>query len=145
MNEVFFGVAPLEVSNVLLRKPYLWKKNSIYDSIPCYVIITLANTFYRIPKVASSIAIFFITAKKCSRIISQTRNFIFLMIRPQGKKKVVATASRKGSSAEQQQMDKVVEEYKDIFTSPIGVPLHCQVKPSIDLNLGALLPNGPIY
>jgi len=47
------------------------------------------------------------------------------MIHPQGKKKVVAMASRQGSSAQQQQTDKVVEEYKDIFTSPIGVPLHC--------------------
>jgi hypothetical protein len=42
-------------------------------------------------------------------------------------------------------MDKVVEEYEDIFTSPAGVPLHCQVKHPIDLTPGALLPNGPIY
>ena len=38
-----------------------------------------------------------------------------------------------------------MEEYKDIFTSPIGVPLHCQVKHPIDLTPGAPLPNGPIY
>lgn len=31
--------------------------------------------------------------------------------------------SRKGSSTQQQDMDKVVEEHKDIFSSPIGVPL----------------------
>jgi len=42
-------------------------------------------------------------------------------------------------------MDKVVEEYGDIFTSPAGVPLHCQVKHSIDLTPGALLLNGTIY
>jgi hypothetical protein len=42
-------------------------------------------------------------------------------------------------------MDKVVEEYEDIFTSPTGVPLHCQVKHPIDLTPGAPLPNGPIY
>eukprot|EP00253_Pinus_taeda_P022723 PITA_22723 len=42
-------------------------------------------------------------------------------------------------------MDKVVEEYEDIFTSHAGVPLHCQVKHSIDLNIGVPLPNGPIY
>eukprot|EP00253_Pinus_taeda_P027970 PITA_27970 len=42
-------------------------------------------------------------------------------------------------------MDKIVEEYEDIFTSPAGVPLHCQVKHSIDLTPGAPLPNGPIY
>eukprot|EP00253_Pinus_taeda_P021853 PITA_21853 len=42
-------------------------------------------------------------------------------------------------------MNKVVEEYKDIFASHIGVPLHCQVKHSIDLTLGAPLPDGLIY
>eukprot|EP00253_Pinus_taeda_P006928 PITA_06928 len=42
-------------------------------------------------------------------------------------------------------MDKVVEEYEDIFTSPVGVPLQCQVKHSIDLTPGVLLANGPIY
>ena len=67
------------------------------------------------------------------------------MIRPRGKKKIMATTSRHGSSARKQQMDKVVEEYEDIFTSPAGVPLHCQVKHPIDLTLGELLPNGPIY
>ena len=38
-----------------------------------------------------------------------------------------------------------MEEYQDIFTSPTGVPLHCQVKHPIDLTPGAPLPNGPIY
>ena len=42
-------------------------------------------------------------------------------------------------------MDEVMEEYRDIFTSPAGVPLHCQVKHSIDLTPGVALPNGPIY
>jgi hypothetical protein len=42
-------------------------------------------------------------------------------------------------------MNKVMEEYEDIFTSPAGVPLHCQVKHPIDLTPGAPLPNGPTY
>eukprot|EP00253_Pinus_taeda_P029798 PITA_29798 len=48
------------------------------------------------------------------------------MILPQGKKKMVATASRQGPSTKQLQMDKVMEEYEDIFTSPVGVPLNSQ-------------------
>ena len=69
------------------------------------------------------------------------------MIRSQGEKKVVATsmASTRDSATQQKQVDKVMEEYKDIFTSPNGVPLHCQVKHSIDLTPGAPLPNGPVY
>ena len=42
-------------------------------------------------------------------------------------------------------MDKVVEEYGEIFTSPKGVPLHCQVKQPIDMTPGAPLPNELIY
>jgi hypothetical protein len=41
-------------------------------------------------------------------------------------------------------MDKFVE-YEDIFMSPVGVPLHSQVKHPIDMTLGVSLPNGPIY
>jgi len=100
---------------------------------------------YRIPEVAPPTAISLITAKQCSKIISKTGKFVFLTIRPQGKKKTVATTSRQGPSARQLQMAKAVEEYIDIFASPIGVPLHCQVKHSIDLTSSTPLPNGMIY
>ena len=117
----------------------------MYESRPHVVIVTLGNKLYRIPEVALPTAISLITAKQCSKLISKTGKFVFLMIRPQGKKKMVATASRQGPSVRQLQMDKVVEEYEDIFTSFAGVPLHCQVKHSIDLTPGVPLPNGPIY
>ena len=117
----------------------------MYESRPRAVIVTLGNKLYKIPEVPPPAAISLVTAKQCSKLISQTRKFVFLMIRPQGKKKTVGTTSRQGSSAQQKQMDKVVEEYGDIFTSPTGVPLHCQVKHLFDLTPGAPLPNGPIY
>lgn len=53
--------------------------------------------------------------------------------------------SRQGSSTQKQQINKVVEEYREIFASPTGVPLHYQVKHSIDQSTSMLLPNGPIY
>jgi len=53
--------------------------------------------------------------------------------------------SKHVSSTQQQQMDMVMEEYRDIFASPKGVPLHCQVKHSIDMTKGAPLNNGLIY
>jgi hypothetical protein len=42
-------------------------------------------------------------------------------------------------------VDGIVEEYKDIFSSPIRVPMHCQFKHPIDLTPDAPLPNGPVY
>jgi hypothetical protein len=116
----------------------------VYESRPRVVIITLGNKLYRIPEIAPPTTISLVTAKQCSKLISKTRKFVFLMIRPQGKRKTVAMTSRQGPAARKKHMDKVVEEY-NIFTSPAGVPLHCQVKHPIDLTLGAPLPNGPIY
>jgi hypothetical protein len=48
-------------------------------------------------------------------------------------------------STQQKQVDKVVEEYSDILSSPTGVLLHYQVKHPIDLTPVAPLPNGPVY
>ena len=48
-------------------------------------------------------------------------------------------------SMQHNQVDKFMEEYKDIFSSPIGVPIHFQVKHSIDLTPDTLLPNGPFF
>ena len=99
---------------------------------------------YRIPEVPPPTTISLVTAKQCSKLISKTDKFVFLMICPQAKKKIVAMTSGQGPSTQQKQMDKVVEEYRDIFTSPTGVPLHCQVKHPIDMTPGTPFPNGPI-
>jgi hypothetical protein len=48
-------------------------------------------------------------------------------------------------SLQQKQVDEIVEEYKDIFSSPTRVPTHCQVKQLIDLTLDTPLPNGLVY
>jgi putative transposase len=46
---------------------------------------------------------------------------------------------------QQKKVDDIVEEYKDIFSSPTRVPTHYQVKHPIDLTLGAPIPNGRVY
>eukprot|EP00253_Pinus_taeda_P006139 PITA_06139 len=143
-DEVLCDIAPFEVCDVLLGQPYLWERHAVYESRPRAVIVTLGNKLYRIPEVAPATAISLVIVKQCSKLISTTGKFVFLMIRLQGKKKTVATTSKQGPSTRQLQMDKVVEEYEDIFTSLGGIPLHCQVKHPIDLTPGAPLPNGPI-
>jgi hypothetical protein len=69
------------------------------------------------------------------------------VIRSQSERNIVATsrASVTDLSTQQKQVDKVVEEYSDIISSPTGVPLHCQVKHPIDLSPGTPLPSGPVY
>jgi hypothetical protein len=119
----------------------------VYESRPRSVIITLGRQLYRIPEVAPPTIISLISAKKCSKVISQTRKFIFFVIYAHSKKKVVATyiPSTQHLSLQQKQVDGIMEEYRDIFASPTGVPTHCQVKHPIDLTPGTPLPNGPVY
>ena len=48
-------------------------------------------------------------------------------------------------STQEKQVDKVMEEYSYIFSSPTRVPMHCQVKHPIDVTPDAPLPNGLVY
>jgi hypothetical protein len=88
-----------------------------------------------------------ISVKQYSKVISQAGKFILFVIRAHSKQKVIATtvASTQHLSLQQKQVDGIIEEYRDIFVSPRGVPTHCQVKHPIDLTPDAPLPNGPIY
>jgi hypothetical protein len=102
---------------------------------------------YRIPEVVPPSAISLISAKQCRKVISQTRNFVFFMIFSQNKRNIIATSrvSMAELYTQQKQVDKVMEEYLDIFSSPIEVALHYQVKHLIDMTLNAPLPNGTVY
>ena len=73
--------------------------------------------------------------------------FVLFMVHSQSEKKTVATSmtSTQSPATQQKQVDKVMEDYKDIFTSPTRVPLHFQVKHSIELIPGAPFPNGLVY
>jgi hypothetical protein len=85
--------------------------------------------------------------KQCRKVISQAGKFFFFVIHSQNKRNTIATSKvfATNLSKKHKKLDKVVEEYSDIFSSPTGVPLHCQVKHAIDLTPDTSLPNGPIH
>jgi len=76
----------------------MWKQHVVYESRPRAIIVTLGNNLYKIPEIAPSSTISLVIAKQCSKLISKTRKFVFLLIRPQGKKKTVAMTSKQGPS-----------------------------------------------
>jgi hypothetical protein len=69
------------------------------------------------------------------------------MIHSQGEKNITATSKSfvTDLSTQHKKVYKVLEEYSHIFSSPTRVPLNCQLKHPIDMNIGAPLPNGPVY
>jgi hypothetical protein len=79
-DEVLCEVAPLEVFNVLLGWPYLWKCHVVYESRPRSVIITLNKKLYRIPEEVPPSVISLISAKQCRKVISQIGKFVFFVI-----------------------------------------------------------------
>jgi hypothetical protein len=42
-DEVLCDVSPLEVCDVILGKPYMWKRHAIYESQPDSVIVTIGG------------------------------------------------------------------------------------------------------
>jgi hypothetical protein len=69
-DEVLYDISPLEVCDVILGQPYLWKHHVVYESRPHNVIIALGIQLYRIPEVASPTTISLISAKQCTKVIS---------------------------------------------------------------------------
>jgi hypothetical protein len=125
----------------------LWKRHDVYEFGPCNVIITVGRQLYRILEVVAPTAISLIYVKKYSKVIRQTGKFVFFVICAHSKKKVTSTsmASTQCLSLQQNQVDGIVEEYRDIFSSPMAVPTHYQVENPIDLTPNTPLPNGPVY
>ena len=85
-DEVLCDIAPLEVSDVLLGQPYMWKHHDVYESRPRSVIITLGKRLYRIPKVAPKASISLILAKQCRKVVAQMGKFVLFMVRSQSEK-----------------------------------------------------------
>ena len=110
----------------------------MYESRPRAIIISLDNSLYRIVEVAPPTATSLITTKKGSKLISQTRKFIFCLVRSQSKGKIVATSMTpaKGLSMQQQQhRDIVMIEHRNNFSLPKGVPHKFQVGDKVWLHL----------
>jgi hypothetical protein len=126
-DEVLCDVSPLEICNVLLGQTYLWKHHFVYESRPRNVIITLNRKLYRIPEAVPPSVISLIFAKKWRKVISQIEKFVFFMIHSQSETNIVATSKpfTTDLSTQQKKVDKVMEEYLDIFSSSARVPLHC--------------------
>jgi hypothetical protein len=103
----------------------MWKNHVFYESRPRSVNITLGGQLYRVLEVVSLISV-----KKCIKVVSQTKMFFHFMVQSKGEWKVIVTTktSARGLSTQQQQVYKIVEEYKDIFSSPNGVSFHCPVE-----------------
>jgi hypothetical protein len=89
-DEVLCDISPLELCDVLLGQPYLWKCHTVYESKPHNIIITLVRQLYRKLEVVPPTAISLISAKKCSKVISLIEKFVLFVIRAQNKKKVAA-------------------------------------------------------
>ena len=66
-DEVLCDVSSLEVCDVLLGQPYLWKHHVVYESRPHSVIITLNRKLYKIPEAVPPSVISLISAKKCKK------------------------------------------------------------------------------
>jgi hypothetical protein len=111
-DEVLCDVAPLDVYDVLLGQPYMWKRHVVYESRPRSVIVSLGGHLYRIPEVVPTT----VPPKKCRKVVSHTAKFSFFTICSKGEQDTATTtASPQAPSNKQKQVDKVAAKRKDSF------------------------------
>jgi hypothetical protein len=112
-DEVLCDVAPLDVCDVILGQPYMWKRHVVYESRPRSVIVSLGGHLYRIPEVVPTT----VAPKTCCKVVSHTTKFSFFTICSKGEQKDTAAtiASAQAPSIQQKHVDKIVEKCKDSF------------------------------
>jgi hypothetical protein len=109
-DKVLCGVSPLDVCDVLLGQPYMWKQHVAYGSLPHNVIVSLGGHLYRIPEVVSTI----VPPKQFHKVVSHTAKVIFFTIYSKGEQKNIATTttSPEAPSIQQKHVDKVAKKRK---------------------------------
>jgi hypothetical protein len=110
-DEVLCDVSPLDVCDVLLGQPYMWKRHVIYESRPRSVIVTLGGHLYRIPEVILTI----VPPKQCHKVVSHTTKFSFFTVCSKREQKNTTAASVQAPSIQQKQVDKIATKCKDSF------------------------------
>ena len=91
-------MAPIEVCDVLLGKPYMWKRHAVYESQPRSVIVTLGGQLYRIPETVSPT-----TVLQGRKISSQIRKLLLFTIVSKREHHIASTPSAQGISTHQTQ------------------------------------------
>ena len=82
-DEVLCDVAPLEVCDVLLGQPYMWKRHAVYESRPRSVIVTLGGKIYQIPETVAPNKV-----SQGRKISSHTKKLFLLTIASEGEHKI---------------------------------------------------------
>jgi len=83
-DDVLCDVYPLEVCDVFILKPYMWKFHVVYESMPLSFIITLGDQHYRVPKAFPNTVLSLISTKHCRKVVSKIGRFFLCMIQLEG-------------------------------------------------------------
>jgi hypothetical protein len=75
-DELVCDVSPIDVCDVVLFQPYMWKRHLVYESQPRSVIITSWDHLYRIPEIFMTT----VPPKQCCKVISHTARFILFTV-----------------------------------------------------------------
>jgi hypothetical protein len=88
-DEVLCDVSPLDVCDVFLGQPYMWKRHVVYEYQPRSVIVSLGGHLYRIPEVVTTT----VPPKKYWKVVFHTTKFSFFTICSKGEQKDTATTT----------------------------------------------------
>jgi hypothetical protein len=102
-DEVVCDVSPLDVCDVFLVQPLMWKLHVVYDSRSCSVITTMGGHLYRIPEVVPTTT----PPKQCRKVISHTAKFILFKVCSKDEKNTTTTTRASTPSIQQNTLLKI--------------------------------------
>jgi len=88
-DELVCDFSPLDVCDVFLSQPYMWKHHVVYEYRHYSVIITLGGHLYRIPKLVLTTN----RPKQCCKVISHTTKFILFKVYSKDEQKTTTTTA----------------------------------------------------
>ncbi|KAM1507546.1 hypothetical protein TB2_016612 [Malus domestica] len=146
IDEVTCEVVHLDVCQVILGSPYLWDRDAIhYRRLRKYRLVKDGNEFH-INACKPQSTDNLLTANQAKRLVNSCGRFVLLMIRPQNKSSRVVTLTAFSLSPSQFfEIEKLQENFKDLFQDVQGLPPQRAVEHEIHLVGDSPLPNLGLY
>jgi hypothetical protein len=150
VDEVVADVVPLDVCRVILGSPYLYVRDSIFRRRDNQYRLVKEGRAYAINAHKDKSKLSLISAHQARRIMGSMKKFVLLFLR-EGKQQgegnqLEMKESLEGCSGKQcQQLQQLIESYREVFQEPQGLPPKHEVEHEIQLFPESPLPNIGLY
>ena len=145
IDEVTCDVVPLDVCQVMLGSPYLFDRDGVLERRKQQYTFTKDGTKFVIRAIDTPHeGISLVTATQAKRMVNASRRFVLLMVRAL-EEKPSRLCLMALSQVQENDLVRLKDKFKDLFSDIDGLPPHRSVEHEIMLTATESLPNVGLY